>query len=102
MTTQTQIKKKLKAIEPATDAVKRKLVCAFLGHSRVVTMCFGYVYCARCEDQIGDTLAGAFDAKHVVISGHDCPTCRANAKTFKWQDRFMLPKEIEVPQCSTS
>ena len=26
----------------------KTIVCAFMGHSRISTWCFGYRYCARC------------------------------------------------------
>lgn len=67
----------------------RKTVCAWLGHSAIVTTCFGYVYCGRCKDQIGDTLGGVFSVD--VLIGHDCPKCRENYAKTTWKDRLLVP-----------
>ncbi len=69
----------------------KAVICALVGHSRIVTQCFGYVHCARCEAQIGDTLAGAFDGKSTVILYHDCDMCRRAAKSLTWKDRLLVP-----------
>lgn len=69
-------------------AQRNSMVCSLVGHSRIVTMCFGYVNCGRCEDQIGDTLGGASDVKDRVVVGHDCKVCRANYKTLTWRDKL--------------
>ncbi len=68
-------------------------ICALVGHSRIITTCFGYVSCGRCEDQIGDTLASVFDTTKCVIVGHDCPKCRENGKALTWKDTLGIPKE---------
>jgi len=59
--------------------------CALFGHARVYEMCFGYVSCARCKQQIGDALAGAFsDAKGVSC---ECSQCEKNWRALRWIDR---------------
>lgn len=68
---------------------KRSMVCALVGHSRIVTLCFGYVSCGRCDAQIGDTLGGSYSLVRDVIVGHDCPTCRRNAKKLTWRDTLL-------------
>lgn len=79
-----------------TAAKKLKAVaCALIGHSRIIHTCFGYVHCARCDAQIGDTLGGAYDAKRCVILYHDCPTCREAAETLTWKDRLLVPNPFD-------
>jgi DNA-directed RNA polymerase subunit RPC12/RpoP len=75
--------------------LKNKVVCALLGHSKIVTGCFGYVYCARCGEQIGDALGGCFDASKVVIVGHNCPTCQKNYKKLTWKDKIFCPNPFK-------
>ena len=69
----------------------RQIVCVFLGHSRIVTNCFGYKNCYRCDDQIGDTLGGSFDMKGKVLVGHDCEMCHANFEALTWRDKLLTP-----------
>jgi len=98
--TKTELEKKIKALGKVSEAQKRSVVCSLVGHSRAVSMCFGYVNCGRCEDQIGDTLAGASDMSKRVVIGHRdketggvCATCLANYKKFDWRDKAFLPEE---------
>lgn len=70
----------------------KDVVCALIGHSNIETNCFGYVSCARCEAQIGDTLGGAYENKASVLVGHDCKLCRANTKKLTWRDRLLIEK----------
>jgi len=59
--------------------------CALFGHARVYTTCFGYVSCARCRQQLGDTLAGSFsDAGGVSC---DCTECQRAWANLKWVER---------------
>ena len=70
----------------------RLIVCGLLGHSRIQTMWFGYYDCARCGERMGDALGGTYpQAKTVVVVGHNCETCRENAKALTWKDRFLSP-----------
>lgn len=73
----------------------KAVFCALFGHSRIITQCFGYLHCARCEAQIGDTLGGASSAVNNVILYHDCPTCREAAKTLTWRDRMLVPNPFD-------
>jgi len=99
--TKKELEAKLVALgDDVSDYQKRSVVCALVGHSRVVSMCFGYVNCGRCEDQIGDTLGGASDMSQRVVIGHRdnetggvCSTCLANYKKLKWEDKAYLPEE---------
>jgi hypothetical protein len=69
----------------------KDVTCATIGHSRIKTTCFGYWSCARCREQVGDSLGGAYGGEDDVIVGHDCPTCRANAAKLTWKDRLFAP-----------
>ena len=82
---------KLALLEPISDEQRKEAACSLIGHSRIITQFFGYIYCARCSAQIGDSLGGYFDGSKSVIVGHDCDTCRENAKTLTWQDTFLTP-----------
>lgn len=75
------------------DEAKGKLVCSLIGHSNIVETCIGYVFCARCGDQIGDALGSVYNGSHVVIVGHDCDICRANSKGLTWRDTFLVKTE---------
>lgn len=74
-----------------TEKQRKAVVCAIVGHSRIVTTCLGEVYCGRCEAKIGDTIMGMFDLRNVVISGHKCPICETNYKSLTWQDLLYAP-----------
>lgn len=76
----------------------KAVVCALVGHSNIETTCFGYHYCGRCDAQIGDTLAGIYTNPDVVIVGHDCDICRANAKRLRWQDTLLAPDPFAEPK----
>lgn len=73
----------------------KAVICALIGHSRIITQCFGYIHCARCEAQIGDTLAGAFDVKSRVVLYHDCEVCREAAEKLTWKDRLLVPDPFD-------
>ncbi|NSW82739.1 MAG: hypothetical protein HPY90_05600 [Syntrophothermus sp.] len=77
---------KIESLGINDESQRNKVVCALIGHSKIVSMCFGYVYCGRCDEQIGDTLAGGFDASKCVVIGHNCKTCRENYKNLTWED----------------
>jgi hypothetical protein len=69
----------------------KKIVCALFGHSNIITTCFGYIYCARCGAQVGDSLGGYYDNPKSVIVGHKCGTCKANYKRLSWKDKLLAP-----------
>lgn len=74
----------------------RATVCAWWGHSHMATQFFGEQYCARCGQQIGDSLAGMgrTDILFVGDSAHDCPECRERATKMTWRDTFLTPHKI--------
>lgn len=99
--TKIQVKEKLTAIGDVSDDVKKTLVCSLIGHSNILKGCFGYMHCARCNEQVGDALAGSYQNDDAVIIGHDCSICRTNAKRLTWKDTFMakrhgISKEAET------
>lgn len=71
---------------------RKSTVCALIGHSRIVTFCFGYANCGRCGAQVGDSLGGVWSgAESSVIIGHNCKVCRKNYKSMTWRDKFLVP-----------
>ena len=83
-----KVKARLKGL---SDEEARNVVCALVGHSNIQNGCFGYFTCARCGEQVGDSLAGTYQNDNIVIIGHDCDICRANARRLRWQDTFLAP-----------
>lgn len=75
---------------------RNSVVCSIIGHSRIITTFFGYIYCARCNAQIGDSLGGYFDGSKHVIVGHNCEACRENFKSLTWQDKLYSPDPFKV------
>lgn len=90
--TKKEYEAKMAALEPLDDEQRKAITCALLGHSRIVTGCFGYVNCARCGAQLGDLLFSFFDgASEAVVVGHNCQTCRDNFKKLGWEDKILCP-----------
>lgn len=89
--TEAELREKLAALGELDDDKRNAITCALIGHSNIVTSFFGYVYCGRCCDQIGDTLMGSYSNPDVVIVEHDCDICRKNAKRLRWQDTIFAP-----------
>jgi hypothetical protein len=78
-----------------TIEIKRKVLCARHGHPPVVSLCFGYVHCARCEAQIGDRLGGVFDTSNYCVVGHDCEVCRGVWKKLTPKQRELTPNPFK-------
>ena len=93
MTNLEEVKVRVKGLD---DKTAKAVVCALVGHSSIVTTCFGYVYCARCGAQTGDSLGGASTTKDNVVVGHNCETCRANFEKLDWRSKFMCDDPFEV------
>lgn len=73
--------------------VQRKMVCALIGHTRLLNGCFGYHHCARCGELVGDSLGGAFSAPTQVVIGCKCNDCRERFLSFDWKDTFMVDEK---------
>lgn len=92
--TKREVLARIKGLEPR---IAEATVCALVGHSRIQTHCFGYYNCARCGQQVGDTLAGSYSgAEKAVVVGHNCDTCRENAKALTWRDTLLAPDPFAV------
>jgi len=77
---------KIESLNLTDESQRNKIVCALIGHSQIVSTCFGYYYCGRCGAKIGDKLAGMFDDSKCVIIGHNCEICKENYKNLTWKD----------------
>ena len=68
-----------------------KLLCIWLGHSMIMTSFFGYHYCGRCGETLGDTLMGGFPQGNLaVVIGHQCRICKENYKNMTWKDKLLV------------
>lgn len=87
-----ELLEKLDVLGVTDDEQKKEITCSLIGHSRIQTFCFGYYNCARCGEQVGDSLGGCYPgAVDTVIVGHKCPTCEANHKKLIWRDKVFCP-----------
>ena len=87
--TKKEVQSRIKGLDKETQV---KMVCALVGHSMIQTTFFGYYYCGRCGEQVGDQLASIYPAaKDAVVVGHNCETCRENYAKLDWRDKFMAP-----------
>jgi hypothetical protein len=93
--TEAQVREKLIGLDEETQ---KNVVCALVGHSNVLTFCFGYHHCARCSAMLGDSLAGAYRNADGVYVGHDCAECRANADRLTWKDTLLTPDPFPVAE----
>ncbi|MFV0551028.1 MAG: hypothetical protein ACK5L6_03775 [Anaerorhabdus sp.] len=73
----------------------KKIFCVLFGHSNIVENCFGYRYCSRCGEQVGDSLGGNYYNPKEVIVGHNCDVCRENYKKMSWKDKFLCPNPFK-------
>jgi hypothetical protein len=92
--TEEELMQRLEALGDITEEQRKEAVCVLLGHSMVHTFFFGYHYCARCGDQVGDSLGSVYFCPQEVVVGHmggNCPTCRENYAKLGWQDKFLCP-----------
>lgn len=89
--TKRELLQKLKALGDISEEQKKSVVCSLIGHSRIQSHFFGYYNCGRCEEKLGDSLAGCYSGESVVIIGHKCKTCEKNYAECTWKDTFMCP-----------
>lgn len=87
---QEELERRLAALGSISDETRNAVTCALIGHSHIITSCFGYQYCGRCREQIGDSLASVGIGDEVVI-GHKCPTCTANYEKMDWRHKVYVP-----------
>jgi hypothetical protein len=81
-----------------TQEKKMKHYCIDHGHANYVTKFWGYVYCGRCGQQIGDQLGSIFDTRELMVIGHKCKVCNAIRKKLSKMDLKIvrrLEKELK-------
>ena len=93
--TKKDLQEKIKLLGLKDKEQIKKVACSLIGHSNIISTCFGYVHCGRCGDQIGDTLAGCYPVDKCVIIDHNCSLCRKNYKKLNWKDKFMTPNPFK-------
>ena len=93
--TEDELKQKLEILDIKDEEKIKGVVCALIGHSNIEVVIFGYRYCARCGDQVGDNLMGWDGNRNSVVVGHNCDVCRENYKKLSWKDKFMVPDPLE-------
>lgn len=82
-------KELLQRIKGLRDDQRKQAICGLVGHSRITTYFWGYHYCGRCDEQIGDSLGSTYSgAENNLIVGHNCDTCRDIDKTLTWRDKL--------------
>lgn len=87
-----ELLEKLDVLGVTDEDQKKEITCSLIGHSKIQTFCFGYYNCARCGEQVGDSLGSCYPgAEDTVIVGHKCPTCEANYKKLTWEDKIFCP-----------
>ena len=86
-----ELKNKIDALGDISEEQRNSIICSLIGHSRIVSTFWGYVYCGRCDKQIADSLGGVwFGANELVIQGHKCDICKANLKKCGWKDKLFV------------
>lgn len=68
--------------------------CVLFGHTYFITSFFGYQYCGRCNDQIGDTLGG-FGVRGVIgvdeYHKKNCEDCNKVRRSWKGINKIIMP-----------
>lgn len=80
-------------------AKQRAHYCVDHGHSKIVSVDWGRVYCARCEALLGDSMTQMLDSSKWVFWEKDfpcfgCETCRANVTKLSQHDLALLPGRV--------
>ena len=93
MMNQKELSQRIKGLR---GNARKQAICGLVGHSHLTTFFFGYHYCARCEDQIGDSLGSTYnEAGNNVIIDHNCKTCNENKKKLTWKDKIGIPSIVK-------
>ena len=74
----------------------RLVLCALFGCPMVIDYCFGYVTCARCHRQHGDTLMGSFEMGGYVVKGHACAECTKLWSQLSWHEKILVGGKAKV------
>ena len=101
--TMKELLRKLELLEPfESEEQKKGITCQLIGHSKIQSTWFGYYYCGRCGDKLGDALGSVYtQAKEVVIIGHNCGVCRKNYEKCTWKDKFMVQDPFKEEESCT-
>lgn len=92
----SELRKILATLPIKNRSHRNEVVCSLIGHSRISTLCFGYRNCARCGDQLGDSLGSVdYGIKEAVVVGHNCKECKANWKDCTWKDKIFAPNPFK-------
>lgn len=94
--TKKELIAKIKAMGSISKEQRNSAVCSLIGHSAIISLCFGYVHCGRCDEQIGDRLAGVFDTTDSVFVGHNCEKCQKNFKVLDWRHKIYVPDPFKT------
>lgn len=87
-----ELLKILKVIPIKDEDHRKTIVCSLIGHSLICKAFWGYRYCGRCGDKLGDSLASIdMGIKEAVLIGHKCKTCVSNYKKCTWKDKYLVP-----------
>lgn len=89
-----ELLKKLKILEPQSTEQRNSIVCSLIGHSKIRTFFFGYNYCGRCKQELGDSLGGIWKQTVEYIEGHTDEECLNALKNMGWEDKLYVPKKI--------
>jgi len=79
------------------EKVKReqlaRIFCQVFDHARVRDHHFGYVICTRCQDRIGDNLAGPlmWDTDNVYMGHKQCAKCQRNYAALSEAEKLLCP-----------
>jgi len=87
---------KVKSLGLSDKGQRNSVICSIIGHSKIISISFSYVYCARCGEQIGDRLAGVYNTTKKVIVGHNCEICRKNYEALTWEDKLYVKNPFKT------
>ena len=93
--TEEELHKKLDALGDMSDEQRNRVTCSLLGHSKIQSVCFGYWNCARCGEQLGDSLGGTYEGRDKVIVGHKCEVCTKNYENLGWEHKVFVADPFE-------
>lgn len=87
--------KNTNSTQPTAETREEKalLFCHRNGHSRIVESDWGYIYCCRCGQQIGDLLGGGFRVTDEYMVGHDDRECLDNWLNLTKEDKHLVPRK---------
>jgi len=95
--TKEDLLKALRSLPIRDKNHRNSVICSLIGHSRICTTFFGYRYCGRCGDQLGDSLGSVdFGIKEAVIMGHGCEQCKKNYQSCDWKDKFNVANPFKT------